>query len=188
MLQCTIYRVTMKPMHAISSDYQACEILPDARHVHIRPIQPSDRETLQDGFKALSPSSVRNRFFSQKRDLNPDELDFLTIIDLRTHVALVAELVDGEIHQPAGVARFVILDDKPGHAELAITIADELQGIGIGRALLRHLIACARELELDYLDATILAENARMSRLLRHTGLPLETHTHDAISELSLTL
>jgi hypothetical protein len=45
------------------------DTLPDGRIVHLRAIRPDDREKLREGFFKLSKASVRDRFFSTKRDL-----------------------------------------------------------------------------------------------------------------------
>lgn len=175
-------------MLRITPSYQATDTLPDGRIVHLRAIRPDDREKLREGFFKLSKTSVRNRFFSVKRDLTPAELSYFTEVDFLHHVALVAELQVGSDRIPAGVGRFVQNQDQPDHSEMAITIIDELQGQGIGRILLLRLVDCARELGVRHLDATVLAQNTRVTRLLRKTGLPLHSSLDEGIRTLSLTL
>jgi GNAT superfamily N-acetyltransferase len=156
--------------------------------VHLRAIRPNDREKLREGFFKLSKSSVRDRFFSVKRDLTPAELSYFTEVDFQHHVALVAELQDGSERLPVGVGRFVQNQDQPDHSEMAITVIDELQGQGIGRILLFRLVDCARELGVRHLDATVLAQNTRMTKLLQKTGLPLHASLDEGIRTLSLAL
>lgn len=175
-------------MRVISRSFVATETLPDGRDVQLRPIRPSDQATLRDEFRRLSPESVRNRFFYTKLDLTPNELEFFTNVDLRHHVALVAEMDLDQRRRAVGVGRFVEKDDAPGHAEMAITIADDMQGLGIGKVILRQLLRCASALEFERLDASVFAENTRMAKLLRHSGLPLETQIEDGILTLSLAL
>lgn len=175
-------------MLKITPSYQATDTLPDGRIVHLRAIRPDDREKLREGFFKLSKTSVRDRFFSIKRDLTPAELSYFTEVDFLHHVALVVELQVGSDRIPAGVGRFVQNQSQPDHSEMAITIIDELQGKGIGRILLFRLIDCARELGVRHLDATVLAQNTRMSRLMRKTGLPLESSLDQGIRTLSLAL
>jgi hypothetical protein len=47
---------------------------------------------------------------------------------------------------------------------------------------------CARELGVRHLDATVLAQNTRISKLMRKTGLPLESSLDEGIRTLSLAL
>jgi GNAT superfamily N-acetyltransferase len=175
-------------MLRISASYQATDTLPDGRVVHLRAIRPDDREKLREGFFKLSQSSVRDRFFSIKRDLTPAELSYFTEVDFQHHVALVAELQDGSERLPVGVGRFVQNQDQPDHSEMAITVIDELQGQGIGRILLFRLVDCARELGVRHLDATVLAQNTRMTKLLQKTGLPVHASLDEGIRILSLAL
>ncbi|MBT8435877.1 MAG: GNAT family N-acetyltransferase, partial [Gammaproteobacteria bacterium] len=154
----------------------------------LRAIRPEDREKLREGFFKLSKSSVRDRFFSVKRDLTPAELSYFTEVDFQHHVALVAELQDGSERLPVGVGRFVQNQEQPDRSEMAITVIDELQGQGIGRILLFRLVDCARELGVRHLDATVLAQNTRMTRLLQKTGLPLDSSLDEGIRTLSLAL
>jgi GNAT superfamily N-acetyltransferase len=172
----------------ILTSYQATDRLPDGRIVYLRAIRPSDRENLRRGFLQLSKASVRDRFFSVKRDLTPAELTYFTEVDFLHHVALIAELQDGTQLRPVGVGRFVRKDDQPDHSEIALTVIDELQGKGIGKVLLNRLIDCARELGVRHLDATVLVQNTRVSGMLRRIGLPLAATTADGIETISLTL
>ena len=175
-------------MRQISSSFAVSETLPDGRELHIRAIRPGDRDRLHAEFRRLSPTTVRDRFFSVKRDLTDKELDFLTDVDFCSHVALVAEIEIDRDRQPAAVGRFVRNDQLPGHAEMAITVTDRFQGLGIGSIVMRQLIACARDLQLDYLDATAFAENSRIIKMMRRTGLPLHSWLQNGVRELSLTL
>ncbi len=175
-------------MRKIPPSYRARERLPDGRILFIRPIRPSDRDQLREEFLKLSPASVRDRFFNVKRDLTPGELTYFTEVDFANHVALVAELESDTGTRPAGVGRFVRKQDQPERCEAAITVADPLHGLGIGKTLLRHLIHCARELGLHRFEASVLPQNKRMGALLHKTGLPLETSIEDGVLTYSLSL
>jgi GNAT superfamily N-acetyltransferase len=170
------------------ASYHATDTLPDGRIVYLRAIKPGDREALRRGFLQLSKASVRDRFFSVKRELTPAELTYFTEVDFLHHVALVAELQEGTQLRPVGVGRFVRKHDQPDHSEIALTVLDELHGKGIGKVLLNRLIDCARELGVRHLDATVLVQNTRVSDMLRKTGLPLQATTEGDIKTLSLAL
>lgn len=175
-------------MRSIPTTFNARERLPDGRILHIRPIRPDDRDKLREEFLNLSAESVRERFFSAKLDLTPKELTYFTEVDFTSHVALVAELETDIGLQPAGVGRFVRKQDQPEHCESAITVADPLHGLGIGKILLRYLIQSARDLGLRYFDASVLPQNRVMSGMLHKTGLPLTSRMEDGILTYSLTL
>jgi len=175
-------------MRRIPSSYNSLEILPDGQAVRIRAIRPGDRQALHDGFHRLSKATVRDRFFNVKMDLTPQELTYFTEVDFSCHVALVAEFENDLERRPVGVGRFVRNREQPDSCEFAITIADEYQGRGIGKALLKHLVSCARELGVRQLDASVLPQNARMSNLLQRSGLPLISSMQNGVVTYSLTL
>jgi len=175
-------------MRRITSSYHVREILPDGQALRIRAIRPSDRKALHDAFHLLSKATIRDRFFNVKLDLTPEELSYFTEVDRFCHVALVAELEQGQQRRPVGVGRFVRSEEQPEVCEFAITIVDEFQGQGIGKALLKRLVDCARRLGIRQLDASVLPQNARMSRLLHRSGLPLASRLQDGVLTYSLSL
>lgn len=181
MLHRNINSISITAMRRISSSYRARETLPDGRILHIRAIRPGDREKLHEEFHKLSTASVRDRFFNVKLDLTPRELTYFTEVDFSTHVALVAELECEAELRPVGVGRFVRNQQHPDHSEMAITVSDEMHGQGIGKLLLHQLVRCARELGVHRLDASVLPQNRRMTTLLHHTGLPIESKIEDGI-------
>ncbi len=170
------------------ANYQATETLPDGKVIHLRAIRPSDRDRLREEFLKLSKASVRDRFFSVKLDLTAKELTYLTEVDFHHHIALVAELETGTHRIPAAVGRMVRQTDQPDHSEIAITVADDMQGKGIGRILLNRLLDCARELGIHHVDASVLAENARMLHLIKKSGLTFESQLEDGIRNISISL
>lgn len=58
-------------------------------------------------------------------------------------------------------------------AEIAMIVAHDVQQHGIGTLLLDRLSERARENGVTTFDAVVLAENARMLRVLRESGRPL---------------
>jgi GNAT superfamily N-acetyltransferase len=170
------------------SSYHTTATLPDGRLLHLRAIRPSDRDRLREEFLKLSKATVRDRFFNIKLDLTPAELSFFTEVDFDQHVAVVAELESGALRQPVAVGRLVRESDQPDHSEIAITVADDMQGKGIGSILLKCLIECARDLGIHYMDASVLAENTRMMRMIRKSGLPFTSQLQDGVQTISVSL
>lgn len=127
--------------------------------VTVRPIAASDREALHAAFLKLSRESRYRRFLGPIEDLGPAELSRLTEIDHRDHEALVAIAADGEL---VAVARFIREADDPERAEVAVTVADDWQGQGLGTELLLRLEARARAEGVHTLTALCLVENREM--------------------------
>jgi GNAT superfamily N-acetyltransferase len=134
-----------------------------ANELDVREIRPDDKPLISAGFARLSPQSVYRRFLSAKPSLSAAELRYLTEVDGVDHYALVA------LSGPSivAVARFVRLRDDPAAAEVAVTVCDELQGRGVGKALGLVLADAARERGIRSFTADILAENVPARRLMR---------------------
>lgn len=170
------------------ASYCTDALLPDGRFLHLRAIRPEDRGRLREEFLKLSKATVRDRFFSVKLDLTPDELSYFTEVDFDQHVALVAELECGGAREPVAVGRLVREPERPDHCEAAITVTDKMQGRGIGSVLLAHLVECARSLGIRRMDASVLAENRRMLKLIGKTGLPFTSRLRGGIKTISVSL
>ena len=143
--------------------------LADGRAAHLRPLVPDDAPLYLDLLDGLSAESRYYRFFTPKPKLSEAEIEHFLNVDHHDRVALVA-LVDRAI---VGVARFDRESADPTRAELAIAVADEMQGTGVGTALLAHLTTAAHDRHVETLLANVLSDNHKMLRLLAKTGREL---------------
>jgi RimJ/RimL family protein N-acetyltransferase len=149
----------------------------------IRPIRPDDKAALRRGLEHLSPESRHQRFLTPKPRFTSAELRYLTEVDGVDHVALVAVPVDHP-DRIVGVARFVRLRDDPEAAEAAVTIADELQGRGLGRELGRRLTDAARARGIRRFTATLLGENVASHRLFEAISERVSARYDGGLEEL----
>lgn len=149
------------------------QALADGSQLRIRPLGAGDREGLAGLFARMSPQSRHTRFLTPKPELSPRDLTFLTTVDHVGHEALVA--VDERDGSIVGVARYVCYRDRPGVADVAFEVADELQGRGIGTLLARRLIERAYANGFELLEATTLWENRPARALLRRLGFQART-------------
>lgn len=138
------------------------------RNFEIRPITAEDKEGLRRGLAMLSSESKRQRFFSSRKDFTEKELAFFTEVDQHNHIAFVALSREEMGPQPAGSVRCIrdLLRGRPDFAELAITIVDTYQGMGLGKALLDVLSAKALEEGVHYLYGDFHASNTKIQKLL----------------------
>jgi len=148
--------------------------------VQVRPVQPWDEGAEQRFVRGLSPASRLRRFHIGIRELSPRLLHAMTHVDQHSHVALVAEQVNDTQTTIVADARYVLLDDEPRAAEFAIAVADDWQGIGLGRELLQRLMYHARERGLEALVGDVLEDNDRMIALVRSLGGRVTWHPGDA--------
>ena len=143
-------------------------VVADGTRLRFRPIDAGDRDGLASLFARLSPESRRWRFLSAKHELSDAELDYFSDIDHVRHEAIAAiDQRDGSI---VGVARYALDGRRPAAAHMAITVVDELQGMGIGAALAIRTVNRARANGVAVLIATTLSENRPARALVRRLG------------------
>jgi len=146
-------------------------VLRDGSKVLIRPVRGSDAPLLADGFARLSARSRQMRFLTAKQSLSAAELRFFTEVDHYDHEAIGAlSPADG---RGVGIARYIRDPGNPGAADIAVTIADDWQGRGLGTELLAQLSDRARRAGICRFTATVAYGNAAMSALLQKMGAEL---------------
>lgn len=84
-------------------------------------------------------------------------------------------------------AEYVVNDE--GLAELAVVVADNWQGQGLGRRLIQRLQQLARAASLRGMRGDVLSENRRMLAIMRDCGFATRRNPEDSLlHEVSLTL
>jgi RimJ/RimL family protein N-acetyltransferase len=163
--------------------------LPDGASILVRPIRPDDKRMLEEGLRHLSDESVQRRFLTLKRSFSRSELRYLTEVNGRDHVALVAEYPGDAVRRLIAVARFVRDADDPAAAEAAIVVADDWQRRGVGTELAEQLAEEARRNGIRRFTATMASDNLAARRLMRRMTSRLESrHAGYGVSELVLDL
>ena len=163
--------------------------LPDGASILVRPIRPDDKRKLEDGLRHLSDESVQRRFLTLKRSFSRSELRYLTEVNGRDHVALVAENPGGPARRLIAVARFVRLADDPTAAEVAIVVADDWHRRGVGTELAEQLATEARRSGIRRFTATMSSDNVAAHRLMQRMTTHLERHeAGHGVTELVLDL
>jgi RimJ/RimL family protein N-acetyltransferase len=140
--------------------------LADGVEVTVRPLTSIYREAVRDLHDRCSPESRRFRYFTSMPALPPRMFDKLC--DRNRGYSLVA----GHDGQVVGMANLMFSND-PGTAEMAFLVEDRWQGRGLGTEMARMLVRAARDLGYAEVRATMLADNARMRRLLLSLGATL---------------
>jgi GNAT superfamily N-acetyltransferase len=156
-----------------AAKYSAVAVLRDGRSVEIRAVVPDDRAAFLAAIDCSSARSLYRRFFGVRRYFSEQEIAFFLNVDFIKHVALVAVAEDHGRPVILGGGRYVVL--QLGKAEVAFAVVDQYQGLGVGTALMRHLIAIAREAGIKELTAEVLPDNAPMLKVFEKSGLPLTT-------------
>jgi len=158
-----------QPPGTYPGGYESDVTLKDGTPLHLRPIRPDEGPALLRLYDRLSDASLYQRFFVVPAK-DATKADYLSHVDYHDQFAVVA-LKDGEI---AAVARYHRNTARPDHAEVAFTVADALQGKGIGSLLFARLAAIARENGIAVFDAEVLTTNSGMLRVFEKSGCRLE--------------
>ncbi len=147
-----------------------------AAEMLVRPIRPEDEPLIVAFHDRLSERTVVQRYFTSL-DLSArtahERLTRICFIDYDRELALVAEANDpvkGKVI--AGVSR-MIRQDHGQIATLAVVIADDFQGQGLGEELMRRALAAARSEGVVQVLIYFLPENTRMGKLSRKLGFVL---------------
>ena len=161
--------------------------LSNGTRVRLRFIAPSDKALLARGLQQLSAQSRHQRFLVPKARLSEAELRYLTEVDGRDHAAIVAVLED-DPDQLAGVGRFIRDPHAPEQAEVAITVGDAFQGMGLGRTLGSALADIAKSLGVRRFTASLLGTNVAAHRLFRSISRQVQTDYAAGVADLVVEL
>jgi RimJ/RimL family protein N-acetyltransferase len=154
--------------------------------VDIRPIEASDKDALEAAVEHLSSRSRYRRFLGWIDHLSTSQLVFFTEVNHDDHEALVA--IAPESGEIVGVARYIRGPSDPAVAEVAVAVADDWQGRGIGTTLLAKLSDRARSAGIKRFVASCLTENRGAIDVLEEIGPTREAHPGCGLTELTIEL
>ena len=160
--------------------------LAGTHEVVIRPIRPDDEARYAKFFAGISPSDIRLRFFSPRKEFSHAFIARLTQIDYAREMAFVAiDKANGDL---LGVVRFAA-DPDYQRGEFGVLVKSDLKGHGLGWRLMEHLIDYARSERLNELFGSVLAENTTMLQMCRELGFSIAAEPDDpALRQVRLEL
>lgn len=129
----------------------------------IRPVRPEDRPHFEQGLRELSARSLFHRFHGSYRPSSKD-WDYLTRVDQHDHLAVCAIDVAGTEDHGVGVARCIRQGGVA--AEIAITVVDRYQGMGVGSMLLAALSRAARREGIEMFVGYVESDRRSLLRFL----------------------
>ncbi|MEU7811736.1 GNAT family N-acetyltransferase [Pseudonocardia sp. NPDC049154] len=152
------------------SDLERPGLLRDGRSIMIRPSRPVDLDALSTFFGRLSRRTVSFRMLGPVVTMDRARTAHFLDADHDQRLNLLATLDDEVI----GIAEYARQPDNPDRADIAFTVEDGYQGIGLGGLLMEHLAAAARERGIAVFEADVLAENMPMLRAFESSGYRLQ--------------
>lgn len=171
-------------MLVVVSDIPASTVvLGDGTSALLRPIEPTDADTLDEFHRRQSARSRYLRYFSPKPELSPDELERFTTVDFVDRAAFVVEQ-HGEFLGWASYERWTNRTD----AEVAFQVDDHQQGKGIATLLLEHLAAVAQDNGVERFTAQTLGENRAMLSVFAKAGWPVHRRFESGVIDIDFSL
>jgi len=164
-------------------------LLRDGTPALIWPLLPTDAKTLREGFRRLSRESRRLRFLTMPSELDDSMIRRLVgSVDGVHHIALllIAVSPDGD-EEPAGVAHLLQDPTDPATADVAVTVADDWQGRGVGTALGSALMK-RRPAAVKRLRTVVAADNRASLALLARAGRVSSGPAHQGVIDVTVEL
>jgi acetyl coenzyme A synthetase (ADP forming)-like protein len=160
--------------------------LRDGSTVQVHVAGPGDREALADFFGRLSPESRWRRFLSLALPRPELIASLCDGLEPRAGLTLVATRVQGGA--PRIVATGSYLAKGGRTAEVALAVADDFQGKGLGTLLLERLALLAARHGFTHFWAVTRAENQPMLEVFRESGFALVERPERDEVDVDLTL
>lgn len=142
-------------------------------HLRVGSVRPHNKEQISNGLRDMSPETIRYRFLGSKRDFSEKELQYLTTLDGINHYAIGIEERTG-INRGVGLIRLVRSSHSEVEAEIAITLIDAYQNLGLGSFLLDLIILASKERGIEILSFTFLPQNEAIIKLINRVAKPLK--------------
>jgi len=152
----------------------------------LRPIRPEDAAMIDEMLEHTDPEDLRLRFFSPLRRLPRQLAARLTQIDYDREMAFVV-FADDDMREVAAVGRLSEDPDRE-RAEYSILVRTDFHGVGIGYALMKHLIAFASERGVGEVFGHVLRENRSMLALCADLGFTRHGDGEPNLVEVRLPL
>lgn len=157
--------------------------------IKVRPLVPEDAPYLVDLFENMGAESRYRRFMQPVEQIDMDRI--------WTEAESIAQGIAGEnfglvafvdlperVHVPVAGARYVKLSSA--QAEIAVSVRDDMQNMGIGTQIMRLLVLHAAANDVDQLVGTIQNNNTAIWTMLGKLGYRLERQSEGSYSLITL--
>jgi acetyltransferase len=155
--------------------------------VTIRAIKAEDAPLLVTFFNTLSPETVFFRFLAHLRALPLEWVRHFTVIEYDRDVALVATRKDEKGEHIVGVGR-VMRHTGSIDGELAVVVADNRQGRGLGKILVEDCVRYSAELGMRRIWGVISRDNSRALALAEKLGFSISREAGGDLYEVERRL
>ncbi|PIQ62318.1 MAG: 4-hydroxybutyrate CoA-transferase [Bacteroidetes bacterium CG12_big_fil_rev_8_21_14_0_65_60_17] len=158
--------------------------LEGGRTAVLRPIKPTDEPALREMFYSLSEDTIYHRFFSSLKSMPHERLQEFLRVDYKREMAMVATIGERqEESRMVGIGRYV-LNPQTNMAEVALLVADDFQGRGLGTSMLEGLSQAAKSHGIAGFVADVMVENKAMLTLFHRAFKNVESSLTDNVYSL----
>jgi GNAT superfamily N-acetyltransferase len=157
----------------------------DLPPVNLRPLRLTDEGLMRDMFYSLSDEAVYHRFFQVLKAMPHAQIQKFLRMDYEADLALVATHGKQPDDPILGVGRYS-LDPQTNMAEAAFLVRDEIQGKGVGSAMLSALAEAARARGIRGFTAQVMTDNHAMLHVFNKVFPAVETRIEDGAYLLSM--
>ncbi len=153
----------------------------------IRPLSAGDEPELKRFFAGVSEESIHRRFMHVRRGMREEQVRKLLETGISDDLTLVAVLNGAGGEEIAGIGQYFRARNGRS-AEFALLVRDDLQGKGVGTALLSVLRTEARAHGIEALTASVMCDNAAMLHVAGKAGFKNQGAMHDGLLSLRSSL
>lgn len=145
--------------------------LKDDRRCILRNGTAADGKAVLDIFNLTHEQTDWLLTYSDENTFDAEqEADFLQAkTDSPDEIEILAE-IDGKVIGTAGISRIGTKDKVKHRAEMGISVDKDYWGLGIGRALTKACIECAKIAGYSQLELDVVAQNERAIALYESEG------------------
>lgn len=172
---------TRPPSPALLAEWSARLVTRGGLQLSVRPATTDDEQALMLFFEEASPQDLRFRFLSSIGTVAPALVHLLAHVDHdRTENLLAFDARDGRLAATAMIAA----DERLEDAEVAVLVRSDLNGRGVGWAMLAHACDYAKARGLQRVHSVELVDNRLGIALEEEMGFT----ARPCAEEMSLTL
>jgi GNAT superfamily N-acetyltransferase len=161
--------MTTKPSYYFDSKFKQDLKWRDKFNIRVGSVLPNNKEQISKSLRDMSAESIRNRFLGSKKEFSVAELEYLSNLDGTNHYAIGIEEREKPFRGIA-IARMVRTASETPEAEIAITIIDDYQALGMGTVLMKMMVLAAAERSVERLSFTFLPQNEGIIKLINKIG------------------
>ena len=152
-------------------NYEAKIQLKNGKEAVIRNGDEADGKAVFDVFNQTHAETDYLLSYPEENTLDPEqEAQFLKEKTLSFNEVELVAIIDGKIAGVAGIGAIGNKYKVKHRAEFGISILKEYWGLGLGKALAKACIQCAREAGYEQLELNVVAENEKALSLYKKLG------------------